>query len=177
MHEMAVSVGGTIRQKIFSDPYPQDSWDDKGAIIFTVQILNSARFRELTGIMPPKRTMNAALYESVGLPYYDESAHQATLETVASDETKVAATLKPKKYLGFKRDRGTRPPKVVMMGSETPERTYDPLQAIDEVLKRGFSFKRPAANQVDADNLHGHKATGFRALFSRIKKAIATPAG
>jgi hypothetical protein len=174
---MAVSVGGTICQKIFADSYPQDSWDDKAVIIFTVQILNSARFRELTGITPPKRTMNAALYESVGLPYYDESAYQATLETVTSKQTKVAAALKPKKYLGFTSNRSARPPKIVKIHSENPERTYDPFQAIDEELKRDPSPRHPVANDENAKNLQNRKATGLRGLFSRFRKAVATPAG
>ena len=177
MYEMAVSVGGTIVQKIFADPYPQDSWDDRAATIFTVQIVNSARFHELTGIVPPKRTMNAALYESVGLPYFDESGYQPTLENVASDQAKVAATLKPKKYFGLERDRRMRAPKIVVMDSETPERSYDPLQAMDEVLKRDPSPRHSVARNLVTDNLHHNKATGLRGIFSRIKKAVVASAG
>ena len=133
---MAVTAGGTIYQKIFADDKPPEFWDEKAAATFRVQVLNSRTFHKLTGIRPPKGPISSEFYESIGLPYYDESHQNTDLDTVTHDKLTVANSLKPRKSPRRRRaSRKSRAPKIVATTEPAhSERTYDPLQAIDEVL-------------------------------------------
>lgn len=137
-----MSAGGTIRQKIFADGNPRDVWNERAATIFRVQILNSTKFHKLTGIRPPKSPISSEVYESIGLPYYDESRQKSECDTLVYNEPTAAASLKSKKRwkqrvsLTAKKSRRARAPKIVATTeSAHSDRTYDPLQAMDEVLK------------------------------------------
>ena len=60
-----------MRQKIYLDPYGVGTWDpdDYGRIF--VHILNSAQFREVTGVEAPPTPIDATTYTTHGLPWFD----------------------------------------------------------------------------------------------------------
>ena len=68
---MGLGAGGTIRQKIYPDPYPLDTWDpDHRGTVF-VHILNAAQYRAITEQAPPPSPVDAALYTRHGLPWFE----------------------------------------------------------------------------------------------------------
>ena len=67
---MGVAPGGLIEQFILEDHFPADSWDRQATVFVNVQILNSERFRSVTGLAPPKSPISAKTYADLGLPYY-----------------------------------------------------------------------------------------------------------
>jgi len=68
---MGLGAGGVMRQKIYPDPYGLDAWDqDRDGRVF-VHILNSAQFRQVTGVEPPPTPIDAKTYTEHGLPWFD----------------------------------------------------------------------------------------------------------
>ena len=60
-----------MRQQIYPDPYGVDTWDrDKYGSVF-VHIVNSQRWREITGEASPATPMDARAYTNAGLPWFD----------------------------------------------------------------------------------------------------------
>jgi hypothetical protein len=50
--------------------YPANKWDSAKTTVFNAQMLNSAKYKTVTGMAPPTRPMNHATYADYGLPYY-----------------------------------------------------------------------------------------------------------
>jgi hypothetical protein len=74
--EMGIGAGGAIRQKLYPDEYGIDAWDESSGEEVAVHILNSAQYRELTGVEPPPTSIDAVTYTEHGFPWfelYDES--------------------------------------------------------------------------------------------------------
>lgn len=68
---MAIAGGGNIKQAIVKDIYDPDNWDVENCILFNVNLLPAANFKQLTGLEPPPTPVSAKEYESWGLPFYD----------------------------------------------------------------------------------------------------------
>lgn len=68
---MGVGAGGAIRQKIYPDPYGLDTWDAADCGRVCVHLLNSAQFRDITGLAPPATPVDAHAYAAHGLPWFD----------------------------------------------------------------------------------------------------------
>jgi hypothetical protein len=68
---MGLGAGGTMRQKIYTDPYGVDTWDPQVYGQVTIHILNSEQFRNLTGHEPPPTPVSAKAYTERGLPWFD----------------------------------------------------------------------------------------------------------
>lgn len=66
---MSVAAGGKIKQVIAPDRYPK-GWEGSKTIVFNVQILNSAIYRAITGVIPPTKPLSAAIYKQYGLPFF-----------------------------------------------------------------------------------------------------------
>ena len=101
---MSIAPGGLIEQAIVKDPYEASKWDMPRALCFNVQILNSDRFRTITGLEAPSSPISAQTYADHGLPYfeiYDEqsdvhgnfagvkSVHALDVEKAPEDESTV----------------------------------------------------------------------------------------
>jgi hypothetical protein len=69
--EMGVAAGGLIRQTIIKDMYDPSIWESNRGIIFNVQVLNSERFHEVTGVNPPPTPVTAEAYAKHSYPYYE----------------------------------------------------------------------------------------------------------
>lgn len=91
---MGLGAGGTIRQKIYPDPYGFDTWDQTNSGRVVVHLVNSAQFRALTGMEPPPTPVNAKAYTEHGLPWFDlydeakedlaPAGNLATMKTIAA---------------------------------------------------------------------------------------------
>jgi hypothetical protein len=68
---MGLGAGGTMKQKIYSDPYGIDTWDQNNYGRVTVHIVNSEQFRQLTGFDPPPTPVSVKTYTELGLPWFD----------------------------------------------------------------------------------------------------------
>ena len=68
--DMGIAPGGLISQSIIKDTHNPNIWEPKCGTIFNVQILNSARFHELTGKTPPSTPVTAEAYARYGYPYF-----------------------------------------------------------------------------------------------------------
>lgn len=73
--EMGLGAGGAIEQSIYPDPHGVSTWDAASGVTVEIGLLNSAAFREITGLEPPPSTITAADYSRLGFPWfrlYDE---------------------------------------------------------------------------------------------------------
>jgi hypothetical protein len=68
---MGLGAGGTIKQKVYPDPYGIDTWDQRAHGHVAVHLLNSVHFRRITGIDPPPTPIDAKAYADRGLPWFD----------------------------------------------------------------------------------------------------------
>jgi hypothetical protein len=68
---MGLGAGGMMKQKIYSDPYGIDTWDQDNYGEIFVHIINSAEFFEITGLEPPPTPIDAKTYTEHGLPWFD----------------------------------------------------------------------------------------------------------
>lgn len=69
--EMGLGSGGTMRQKIYPDPYGVDTWDLTNFGSIVVHIINSEQYRELTDLEPPSTPIAAQTYTQYGFPWFD----------------------------------------------------------------------------------------------------------
>lgn len=68
---MGLGAGGEIKQKIYSDRYGVQVWDQHNCGQIVIHILNSLQFFEVTGLEPPPTPINAKTYTEYGLPWFD----------------------------------------------------------------------------------------------------------
>jgi hypothetical protein len=69
--EMGLEAGGRIKQKIYSDPYGIDVWDQQNHETVFVYLLNSEQYQTICGFEPPNTPISAATYAESGLPWFD----------------------------------------------------------------------------------------------------------
>lgn len=68
---MGLGAGGTMRQKIYPDPYGLDAWQQEPLSELRIHIVNSAMFHELTNEAAPTTPISAREYTKYGLPWFD----------------------------------------------------------------------------------------------------------
>ncbi|KAG0696834.1 hypothetical protein DFH29DRAFT_812543 [Suillus ampliporus] len=68
---MSFGAGGTIKQAINEDNNNPRIWDVGRAKIFNVQVLNAARFEDITKMMAPPTPVDIESYATAGLPFFD----------------------------------------------------------------------------------------------------------
>lgn len=74
-HEMGLGAGGKLRQHIYPDPYGSEVWVTQNRGHLRVHILNSERYRWLTGLALPPTPISLRTYLEQRLPWfavYDE---------------------------------------------------------------------------------------------------------
>jgi hypothetical protein len=86
---MGLGAGGSIRQKIYRDPYGVEAWEPQPQARICVHIVNSSQFEHITGSKPPPTPIDAKLYGESGLPWFD--LYDETLEAVAPPSTLATA--------------------------------------------------------------------------------------
>ncbi|SET52712.1 hypothetical protein SAMN05216326_13322 [Nitrosomonas marina] len=82
---MGLGAGGRMRQKIYTDPFGIDVWDEGNFGQIEIFIVNSLQYQVLTGCKPPPTPIDAATYTQHGLPWFD--LYDEALEGVAASET------------------------------------------------------------------------------------------
>ena len=95
--EMGLAPGGTMKQKVFKDPFEIDDWDMDHKSRCYVHIANSLMWRAITGKESPTVPITAREYEEEGLPwfeYYDE-------QTVSLKGSKKLSQLKSVFHMGM----------------------------------------------------------------------------
>jgi hypothetical protein len=95
-YEMGLGAGGKIQQKIYPDEYGIETWDLENYGSIFVYIVNSEKYREITGLEPPPTPISAQTYTGYGFPWfslYDEekgdlpaSARLAEVKTIRERE-------------------------------------------------------------------------------------------
>ncbi len=68
---MGLGAGGSIRQRIYPDPYGLDVWDLENHQRVCIHIANSLQFEKITGTAPPPTPIDASTYNESGLPWFD----------------------------------------------------------------------------------------------------------
>lgn len=68
---MGIGAGGTMKQKIYTDPYGIEVWDQHNYGRIFIHIINSAEYFAITGIDPPSTPIDAKTYTEYGLPWFD----------------------------------------------------------------------------------------------------------
>jgi hypothetical protein len=75
--QMTIAAGGLIKQVIHRD-YVLDNWDTAKTTVFNAQMINSVKYKSVTGIAPPTLPISHATYADNGFPYYsvyEEPSH------------------------------------------------------------------------------------------------------
>ncbi len=69
--EMGLAEGGSIKQKIYPDPYGVETWDVEKTEALDIHIVNSKMYAQITGEQAPASPICAETYTSHGLPWFD----------------------------------------------------------------------------------------------------------
>ena len=114
VNEMALCLGGLMRQEIYDDKYGIDAWETEASSRCFVHIANSLQWKTMTGKRFPRRPINEKDYTSAGYPWFDYYDDKNGLlegsEILASlDSVKMTSTKKAK----------SKPSKITMYGEQT----------------------------------------------------------
>lgn len=100
--EMGLAPGGRITQKIYSDPYGVDVWDQQNCETLYVYILNGQDYRAVSGLELPPTPVSVETYAEYGLPWfelYDESMQDVPAPgNLAGTKTMTEGTAKDAKH-------------------------------------------------------------------------------
>lgn len=69
--EMGLGMGGSMKQKIYSDRYGMDQWDLENKQRCFVMLANAEQWMHITGEEPPLSPISAEVYSKAGLPWFD----------------------------------------------------------------------------------------------------------
>lgn len=69
--EMGLGAGGAMRQKIYPDPYGPETWNTEPSLALRVRLVRARDWEALTGEPPPPTPVDAQLYTSLGLPWFE----------------------------------------------------------------------------------------------------------
>jgi hypothetical protein len=69
--DMALALGGRMRQEIYDDPFHLSDWDQDHAARCFVHVANSQAWRAITGDEPPTTPLTAKEYQRHGIPWFD----------------------------------------------------------------------------------------------------------
>jgi hypothetical protein len=83
--DMALGMGGSMKQDIYRDGHPLDHWDTANGSRCFVHLANAMVWRQITGQAPPTVPPTAKEYTQAGLPWFDYYAHH--LEAVDGSAT------------------------------------------------------------------------------------------
>jgi len=91
--EMGLGAGGTMRQKIYPDPYGVEAWDTDNYAELRIRIVDTETFRAITGGDPPPTPIDARTYTEHGFPWfdlYDESQGDVAASAALADARTIA---------------------------------------------------------------------------------------
>jgi hypothetical protein len=86
--QIGLAAGGSMKQKIYPDPYGIKVWDQKKAGRLYIHIINAELYQEITGVYPPEMPVSPQDYDG---PWFDlNDGHKgdvAASETLTSVKT------------------------------------------------------------------------------------------
>jgi hypothetical protein len=82
---MGLGAGGKMRQQIYPDPYGVETWEEGNYGTVVVYLLNTERYRAVTGQTPPPTPIDAQTYTAYSLPWFD--LYDETAGDVAAPDT------------------------------------------------------------------------------------------
>lgn len=91
---MGLGAGGVMRQRVYPDPHGVETWDPDPLGTVVLHIVDSRRYREITGEAPPGTPVDAATYTAHGLPWfelYDEGRGDISPSERLAGATTIAA--------------------------------------------------------------------------------------
>ncbi|MET8645252.1 hypothetical protein ABZX69_28700 [Streptomyces sp. NPDC004074] len=68
---MGLGVGGSMRQEVYKDDWPDGSWAEEPAGRVFVHLVTPPEWRRITGEAPPPSPVDRAAYTRAGLPWFD----------------------------------------------------------------------------------------------------------
>lgn len=68
--EMALAVGGQLRQDVYPDKKGPRAWDVKGGQTVNINLAGPAMYTAITGRLPPPTPVSAAAYTRAGFPWF-----------------------------------------------------------------------------------------------------------
>lgn len=71
VEELGVGAGGFIGQKIYADPHGINTWQPSPVAELSVHLMNSAQYRDATGLDPPPPPFDPEAYAAAGLPWFE----------------------------------------------------------------------------------------------------------
>ena len=104
--QIGLAAGGSMKQKIYPDPYGLEVWDQAKAGRLYVHIINAEMYQEITGTYPPKMPQTAQGYDG---PWFD--LNDDHMGDVAASETLagVKSVAEKDKEHGFKDQQDDSP--------------------------------------------------------------------
>lgn len=93
--QMGLGAGGAIQQKIYSDPYGIETWDQSNYGRTVIHLVNSAQFQAITHIPLLPTPIDAKTYTDYGLPWfglYDETQDSLSSNELLSQVRTIAET-------------------------------------------------------------------------------------
>ena len=69
--DLGLAAGGQITQKIYPDRYGLDTWETSSYGEVFIYIVNTARYMQITGELPPPSPIDAQTYSRHGFPWFD----------------------------------------------------------------------------------------------------------
>ena len=77
---MGLAPGGLLRQEIYDDPHGISAWDQANGLKCFIHLVNSERYTEITGKVPPHVPPTARDYNSAGLPWFEYYSDNSVLD-------------------------------------------------------------------------------------------------
>lgn len=69
--DVGVGAGGTMRQKIYPDPYGVETWNAEDYAEFYIYLVRPDVYQPLTGREPPPPSISAETYTRLNLPWFE----------------------------------------------------------------------------------------------------------
>ena len=115
--ESGFGAGGRIRQKIYADRLPPDTWDEIAALSCEAHLIPANRWPELTGEAVPTQPPSPRDYAEAGLPWFDyaNAAPALTTPAVLADIKTVSQLFKAKSGHEIPDNVSIAPPKTTKL--------------------------------------------------------------
>lgn len=107
-----IAAGGSIRQKIYPDPYGLETWDEANRGELWIHLANTEQFRAATGREPPPSVVSPQVYTEYGLPWFDLYDEEAGDVSAGERVARVKSVAQIKAERGLPEDPADAPVEV-----------------------------------------------------------------
>ena len=122
--EMGIGAGGRIKQQIIEDPYGVESWDETAFREVPIHIVNSAVYKQITGLEPPPSPITLAHYQACRIPWYSDYKEETPIASPAGIFKRVLSIGQIERSRGMKEvteplHREIRPEEILRIRTQT----------------------------------------------------------